>query len=451
MKKHRGTFGSKLGFVLAAAGSAVGLGNIWRFPYLAARYGGGVFLLFYILFVITFGFSLMIAELAIGRKTAHSPVGAFRTLDRRFTIAGMLAIAVCALVLPYYTVVGGWVMKYIATYLSGQGGATSEDAYFGEYISSSAEPVFWQVLFILLCVAIVIKGVKKGIEGAGKVLMPALVVLTVAVTAYSLFLPGAGAGVLYFLKPDFSRFSFHTIIAALGQMFYSMSLAMGIMITYGSYLKKTEDLEQSVKHIEWFDLGISILAGLMMIPPVFAFSGGDATAVGAGQGLMFQTLPKVFAGMAGGNILGAVFFLLILFAALTSAVSMLEVLVSNFCDQFHMKRRGSVLLSAALVLAAGIPPSLGYGLWKNVTLFGMNILDFMDFLSNSILMPLVALLTCLLAGWVLPKESIAGEVEQSSRFRRKKIFFFMIRYAAPAGIAVILVCSVLEALHIIRI
>lgn len=449
--KHRSTFGSKLGFVLAAAGSAVGLGNIWRFPYLAARYGG-IFLLLYILFSITFGSSLMVAELAIGRKTARSPVGAFRALDRRFTtIAGVLSIAVCALVLPYYTVVGGWVMKYVFAYLSGQGAVAAGEEYFQEYISSPFEPLLWQMCFILLCVSIVMKGVKHGIESAGKILMPALVALTIAVAAYSLFLPGAKEGVEYFLKPDFSRFSFRAIIAALGQMFYSMSLSTGIMITYGSYLKKTEDIEKSVRQIEWFDIGISILAGFMIIPPVFVFSGGDATAVGAGQGLMFQTLPKVFAGMPGGNTVGAVFFLLTLFAALTSAVSMLEVLVSSFCDQFHMKRHGSVFLSASLVLAAGILPSLGYGLWENATLLGMNISDFMDFLSNAILMPLVALLTCFLVGWVLPREDIPGEVELSSRFRRKRVFLFIIRYAAPAGIAAVLICSVLEALHIIQI
>ena len=321
MEQKRSSFTGKLGFVLAAAGSAVGLGNIWRFPYLAAQYGGGIFLLVYIILAVTFGFTLMIAEIAIGRKTGLSAIGAFKALNKKFAFLGYLAAIVPALILPYYSVIGGWVTKYLVSFTIGNGTNAAADGYFDAFTATAAEPVVWFLVFIGLTALIVILGVEKGIEKVSKIMMPVLVLLTVFIAIYTLFMPGAIDGLVYYIKPDFSKFSFMTVLAALGQLFYSMSLAMGIMITYGSYMKKDVSIESSVKQIEIFDTGIAFFAGLMIIPAVFAFSGGSEESLTKGPSLMFETLPKVFEAMPAGDIIGAVFFLLVLFAALTSSIS----------------------------------------------------------------------------------------------------------------------------------
>jgi len=311
--EKRSSFTGKIGFVLAAAGSAVGLGNIWRFPYLAAKYGGGIFLLVYILLALTFGFALMTAEIAIGRKTGLSAVGAFKKLEKKYAFVGYLAALVPMIILPYYSVIGGWVTKYLYAFISGQASAAAGDSYFTGFISQTAEPIVWFLIYIGITVLVVLFGVEKGIEKVSKVMMPVLVVLSLFVAIYSMFIPGAIEGVKYYLLPDFSKFSATTVLAAMGQLFYSMSLAMGIMITYGSYMKKDVNLESSVKQIELFDTGIAFLAGMMIIPAVFAFSGGTPEALGKGPSLMFVTLPKVFATMPGGSIIGVVFFLLVFF------------------------------------------------------------------------------------------------------------------------------------------
>ena len=316
--EERSNFTGKLGFVLAAAGSAVGLGNIWRFPYLAAKYGGGIFLLVYILLALTFGFTLMAAEIAIGRKTGLSAVEAFRALDKRYGFIGYLASAVPVIILPYYSVIGGWVMKYMWAFMSGDAKNTVNDNYFTGFISGTAQPITWFLLFIGITAVVVLCGVEKGVENVSKVMMPILVVLSVVIAVYSVTAPGAFDGVKYYLLPDFSKFSATTVLAAMGQLFYSMSLAMGIMITYGSYMKKDVNLESSVKQIEIFDTGIAFLAGLMIIPAVFAFSGGSPESLGKGPSLMFVSLPKVFESMPGGTVIGAAFFILVLIAALKS-------------------------------------------------------------------------------------------------------------------------------------
>ena len=332
MEKKRSSFTGKIGFVLAAAGSAVGLGNIWRFPYLAAKYGGGIFLLVYLLLAVTFGFSLMCAEIAIGRKTGQSAIGAFATLNKKYKFIGVMASAVPIIILPYYSVIGGWVTKYLAVFLSGGAHAAAGDEYFGNFIAQPFEPIGWFLLFIGLTALVVLFGVEKGVEKVSKVMMPVLVFLTIAIAIYSMTMPGAMDGVIYYIKPDFTKFSATTVLAAMGQLFYSMSLAMGIMITYGSYMKKDVSVESSVHQIEIFDTGIAFLAGLMVIPAVFSFSGGDEAALGKGPGLMFVTLPKVFDSIEGiaGTIIGALFFLLVLFAALTSSISLMETVVSIF-------------------------------------------------------------------------------------------------------------------------
>lgn len=445
----RSSFSGKLGFVLAAAGSAVGLGNIWRFPYLAAKYGGGIFLLCYLVLAVTFGFALMAAEIAIGRKTRQSAIHAYGALDKRFRFLGPLASLVPIIITPYYCVIGGWVLKYLTAYATGGGAVLAGGDFFSDFIASSS-PLVWFVLFVAITVVIVMTGVEKGVEKVSKIMMPLLVLLSLGIAIYCLTLPGAWEGVVYYLKPDFSKFSATTILAAMGQLFYSMSLAMGIMITYGSYMKRDSQLTASVHQIEIFDTGIAFLAGLMVIPAVFSFTGG--ADINAGPGLMFMTLPKVFGSVGATNIIGALFFLLVLFAALTSAISLTETVVSILCDLTGMKRMTSCLISAVVIVALGSLSALGYGALAQVQIIGMAFLDFFDFISNSVLMPIVAFLTCILVGYVIKPDSLIEEAEaEGAAFQGKKLFVFVIKYLAPVCIVAILISSVLSAFGVISI
>ena len=440
--QKRDSFSSRLGFVLAAAGSAVGLGNIWRFPYLAARNGGGIFILVYIFFVVTIGFSLMTTEISIGRKTRLSPVGAFRALSKKWTFVGVLAVFSALVIVSYYSVIGGWVTKYAAHYFFGLAAhyGVSEN-FFTEHISRPIEPVIWQLFFVAVTACVLLGGVKRGIERINKVLMPILVVISIAIAIYSMTLPGAEAGIKYLLLPDFSKFSVKTVTDALGQTFYSMSLASGIMLTYGSYVDKSDDIEKSVFRIELFDTFIAICAGLMIVPAVFAFSGGTADNLDHGPGLVFETLPKVFESMHFGNVTGALFFIFVLFAALTSAISIMEVVVSSVCDIWGFSRKVSTFIVAAVVAALGIPASLGYGVWQGITILGQNVLDFMDFATNTILLPLSALCMCILIGWVRTPSVVEDEVMLSSEFRRRGFYKFIIKYLAPVLLVVILLSA----------
>jgi len=451
MSNKRSSFSGKIGFVLAAAGSAVGLGNIWRFPYLAAKYGGGIFLLVYIVLALTFGYALMTAEIALGRKTGLSAVGAFKSLNSKFTFIGYLAAIVPIIILPYYSVIGGWVMKYLAAFLTGEAGAAATDTYFSSFISNPVEPVIWFCVFIGITALFVLFGVEKGIEKGSKIMMPILVVLSIAIAVYSLTMPGALDGLKYYLLPDFSKFSATTVLAAMGQLFYSMSLAMGIMITYGSYMKKDVKLENSVKQIEIFDTGIAFLAGLMIIPAVFAFSGGTPEALGKGPSLMFVTLPKVFETMAGGQIIGAAFFLLVLFAALTSSISLFETVLSFICDKTKLQRKPACLVVFLFSVLIGLLSAFGYSIWADVKIFGMQFLDLFDFASNSILMPIVAFLTCIFVGYVIKVKAITDEIEISDKVKKRTLLTVMIKYIAPIFIILILISSVLDVLGIMKI
>lgn len=451
MEQQRSKFSGKLGFVLAAAGSAVGLGNIWRFPYLAAKYGGGAFLVTYILLVVTLGFTIMIAETALGRKTGLSPIGAYRALKKKYAFVGVLAALVGYVILSYYSVIGGWVIKYFAGYLTGQAAAMAQPGYFSDFVGQTWQPILWQFVFVGLTFLIIIRGVKGGIERVSKILMPILVVLSIGISVYSICLPGAMDGVKYLFWPDFSHFSIQTVLAAMGQMFYSMSLAMGIMITYGSYLRKEDNLEGSVKQIEIFDTGIAILAALMIIPAVFAFSGGDQAELGQGPSLMFVTLPKVFDGMPFGGVVGGAFFLLVFFAALTSAIALFETTVSTVCDEWHWSRKKASLTIGITTFLLGIPSSLGNGIWSGFKILGFQFLDFLDFITNSVMMPVGAFLTCIFVGFVIKPKIICDEVELSSPFQRKRMFEVMVKYIAPICIAAILVSSVLNAFGIVVI
>ena len=443
----RSSFTSKLGFVLAAAGSAVGLGNLWRFPYLAAQYGGGIFLLVYIVLAFTFGFTLMTTEVAIGRKTGKSAISAFGSLDKRFGFIGVLASIVPVIITPYYCVIGGWVTKYLGVYLTGLGRDAAQDGYFGAFISQPWQPLVWFFVFVLATSVVVILGVERGIEKASKIMMPVLLLLSLVIAVYSCTRPGALGGILYYIKPDFSKLSGKTVLAALGQLFYSMSLAMGIMITYGSYMQKSTNLESSVRQIEFFDTLIAFLAGLMIIPAVFVFSGGDESAMSAGAGLMFITLPKVFLSMPGGQLIGGAFFFLVLFAALTSSISLMETIVSIRMDRLGWSRLFSTVMTTLFVLLAGIPSSLGYGVLSHVTPLGMELLDFFDFLSNSLLMPIVSFLICFIVAYILKPDFIVEEAKtEGASFRTEKFYRFMIRVIAPIGIVAIWVSSMAASL-----
>ena len=450
-KANNSKFSSRLGYVLAVAGSAVGLGNIWRFPYLAAKYGGGIFLLVYLILTVSFGYVLIVSETALGRMTQKSPIGAFKSFGQGiwYKSGGWINAIIPILIVPYYSVIGGWVIKYFVEYIKGNVSVLAQDNYFNNFISDSFNVEFWFIIFALFAFITILGGVKNGIERSSKIMMPILVVLAIMVVIYSVTRPGAIEGVKYFLIPNFEDFSIMTIVAAMGQMFYSLSIAMGILYTYGSYLEKDVDIEKSTKQVELFDTAIAILAGLMVIPAVFAFSTEAAESLQAGPSLMFITLPKVFASMGAGTIAGILFFLLVFFAALTSAISLLETSVSSLSQQFHISRNKAIVIMAFVMLAFGTTSCLGYGVWDFISIFGMAFLDFYDFLTNSIMMPIAALATCILIIKVVGFQRIIDEVKISSPFKREKMYVFFMKYLASFFLIIILLSSVASVLGII--
>lgn len=446
--KNRSTFSGKLGFVLSAAGASVGLGNIWRFPYLAAKYGGGIFLLVYIILALTFGYTMITAETALGRMTQKSPVGAYHSFGKSkwLSFGGWINAVIPILIVPYYSVIGGWVIKYLAEYIIGHGEKLAEDGYFGSFISSGASTELCFVLFTFFTVAVIFGGVRNGVERVSKFMMPILVVLSLFIAVYSINLPGAAEGVKYFLIPNFANFSWMTVVSAMGQMFYSLSIAMGILITFGSYMKKDVSIEASTENVEVFDTGIAIMAGLMIIPAVFAFSGGDANSLQAGPSLMFITIPKVFAGIKMGSFIGILFFFLVLCAAVTSSIALTESAVSTFQDELGWGRKKSAAVITLIMLALGTLSCMGYGPLASVEILGMQMLDFFDFLTNSVMMPIAAIATCLLVSRKMGVEKIEEEMTlENGKFKRKHIFNFMIKYLCPIFAAIILVSSVANA------
>ena len=449
MHKHkRSTFSGKLGFVLSAAGASVGLGNIWRFPYLAAKYGGGIFLLVYIILALTFGYSIIIAETSLGRMTKKSPVGAFQSFgkSKARSFGGWINAIIPILIVPYYSVIGGWVIKYLFEYLRGNAQTLASDGYFSSFISNGLSTEICFIVFTFFTLGIIYAGVRNGIERVSKFMMPILVVLSVIIAIYSTTRPGALDGVKYFLIPNVAHFSWMTVVSAMGQMFYSLSIAMGILITFGSYMKKETSIEDSTQHVEIFDTAIAIMAGLMIIPAVFAFSGGDPNTLQAGPALMFITIPKVFANMGFGTGVGILFFLLVLFAAVTSSIALTESAVSTFEDELHWSRKKSTVFMGIIMILLGTLSCLGYGPLANVTIIGMQFLDFFDFLTNSVMMPIAAIATCLFVSRVVGVEKIEEEVTLNGQpFRRKKIFLFMIRYLCPLFAGIILIRSVANA------
>ena len=446
--KKRSSFSGKIGFVLSAAGASVGLGNIWRFPYLAAKYGGGIFLIIYILLALTFGYSMIIAETSIGRMTGKSPVGAFSSFgkSRWLSFGGWFNAIIPILIVPYYSVIGGWVIKYLVEYIKGNGSLLATDGYFSSFITDGLSTEICFIVFALFTLGIIYAGVRNGIERVSKFMMPVLVVLSVIIAIYSVSRPGALKGVEYFLIPNIKNFSWMTVVTAMGQMFYSLSIAMGILITFGSYMKKDISIEDSTRNVEVFDTAIAIMAGLMIIPAVFSFSGGDPDTLQAGPSLMFITIPKVFDSMGLGTVIGILFFLLVLFAAVTSSIALTESAVSTFEDELGWGRKKATVLVGVIMLLLGSLSSLGYGPLANVKILGMQFLDFFDFLTNSVMMPIAAIAICLLVSKVIGVKRIEEEVlHGESSFRRKKVFYIMIQYLCPIFAVIILISSIANA------
>lgn len=458
-EKKRNTFAGSIGFILAAAGSAVGLGNIWRFPYLAAKDGGGMFLVIYLLLALTFGFTLLATELAIGRRTKIGALHAYGRLKKNFGFLGLIASAIPLIILPYYCTIGGWVVKYFLTYLTGHGSEATADGYFTGFISGYAEPIALAVLFILATAFIIFRGVNKGIESSSKVMMPILLVLIFGIAIFSLTLSHTDAngmtrtglqGFKILVVPDFSNLTvqsfFTTLMDAMGQLFYSISVAMGIMVTYGSYVKDDENLNKSINHIEIFDTVVAFLAAVMIIPAVYTFMGAEGLQA-SGPSLMFVSLPKVFEAMGGiGHVIGAAFFLMVIFAALTSSVSVMEAIVSSMVDHFHISRTKATVIETIIALVMAIFVCLGYnGLYFELTLpngAAAQLLDVMDYISNSVLMPVVAIGSCVLIGWVLSPKLVIDEIERSGgNFGRKKLYVVMVKVVTPLLLTVLLLKS----------
>lgn len=463
-KEKRSTFSGSVGFVLAAAGSAVGLGNIWRFPYLAAKDGGGIFLLCYLLLALTFGFALLTTEIAIGRKTGKSPLTAYGAMHEKFHWVGALACLVPTLILPYYCVIGGWVLKYLAAFLTGAGVSAAADGYFTGFITGVGSPILWFLLFLAATVFVVYKGVDKGIEKLSRILMPILLLMIIAIACFSLTLQHTDAagvtrtglqGMRIYMIPDVSGMTLGRFLVvlmdALGQLFYSVSVAMGIMITYGSYVRKETNLVRAVNQIEIFDTLVAFLAGLMIVPAVYTFMGTEGMS--AGPSLMFISLPKVFEAMGRvGAAVGMVFFLMVAFAALTSSVSIMEAVVSCAQDRLHASRSRATLGVGVLALLIGLIVCLGY----NVLYFELRlpndsvgqILDVLDYISNYVLMPVVSAATCLMVGWALgPRSTIEEITRNGERFGREKLYVAMVKVIAP----VLLLFLLLQSLGIVRL
>lgn len=448
MEKKSSNFSGQLGFVLAAAGSAVGVGNLWRFPYLAAKDGGGLFLIIYFALVITFGFTLLTSDIAIGRRTQQSAIGAYTQMRPKWKFLGILTFLVPVLIMTYYAVIGGWITKYAVVYLTGQSKAAAADDYFTSFITSPTSPVVFALLFMAVTAFIVYNGVEGGIERVSKWMMPILLVLIVVIAIYALTLKHTDAsgqvqtgmeGFLYYLTPNFEGLTvqrfLQILLDAMSQLFFSLSVSMGIMITYGSYVKPEVDLNKAVNQIEIFDTGVAFLAGAMIVPAVYVFSGTEG--MGAGPSLMFVSLPKVFAAMGkAGIFVGILFFVTAVFATLTSCISVLESITANCMEIFHTSRKKTVLILSVIYLAASAVIALGYSVfYVEVVLPNGStgqLLDIMDYISNSVMMPFIALLSTILIGWVMTPDYVIDEMERNGeKFRRKKLYRIMIRYVAP--------------------
>lgn len=459
MEKKRNSFTGSLGFVLAAAGSAVGLGNIWRFPYLAAKDGGGLFLVIYIILALTFGFTLLTTEISIGRITRQSPLTAYSKIKKGWGFMGVIACLIPMIIMPYYCVIGGWIVKYLVAFLTGDGVTASQDGYFTNFITGDVQPILFTIIFLCITAFVVFRGVEKGIESFSKIIMPLLLVLVLAIAIFSVTMKFTDAegvtrtgleGLKIYLVPNLEGLTvkqfFSVLLDAMGQLFFSLSVAMGIMVAYGSYVRDDANLVSSINQIEIFDTVVAILAGVMIIPAVFTFMGTEGMEA-SGPSLMFISLPKVFHAMGGvGIVIGCLFFAMVLFAAITSSVSIMEAIVASLMDKFHMSRIKAAVIETAIALAGGIIVCLGYNkLYFDITLPNgahAQVLDVMDYISNNILMPIVAIGTCILVGWVVKPKTVIDEVEKTGhKFGRKHLYIVMIKVIAPLLLVILFLKS----------
>jgi len=441
--KQRENWGSRLGFLMAAAGSAVGLGNIWRFPYMTGENGGGAFIIIYLFFVLVVGLSVMVAEFAVGRRTQQSAVGAYKSVSNKWTFAGVLGVLSGFFIMGFYPVVGGWAVAYIFKSFSGLLAAPDAIAdVFGGFITSPTQPIIWFLIFLAMNTLIVAKGIAGGIEKAGKVLMPTLFVLLILIAMRSMTLPGAGAGLEFLFKPDFSKVTGATFLAALGQAFFSLSLGMGCMITYGSYLNKSENLHSNALMVTLMDTGVALLAGLAIFPALFAFGMEPA----AGPGLVFVVVPQIFAAMGGaGTIFSAIFFIALTVAALTSSVSLMEVVVAYLIDSRGMERKPAVYLTSAIMVVTGLLSSLSLGVMSGVTFLGVGAFDFFDILTDKIFLAIGGMILAIFCGWVLKKEDLEDELTNGGtiKFGLFNIWYALIKYVIPVAVAVVAVSGIM--------
>ncbi|MBI2383813.1 MAG: sodium-dependent transporter [Gammaproteobacteria bacterium] len=440
----RENWGSRFGFIMAAAGSAIGLGNIWRFPYMTGSNGGGAFLLIYLGIVIGFGLSLLMAEMVLGRTTQKNPVGAFRALGGgAWPAVGYLGVLTGFVILSFYIVVAGWTLAYIAHMATGALSAPGLDygKIFGDFVASPVEPVVYAGVFMALTCWIVVGGISKGIERWNKVLMPALFVILLILVARALTLPGAAKGVAFYLVPDFSKVTAQTFYDAISQAFFSLSIGMGTMLTYGSYLSKDENLPSATLTVALLDTAAAFLAGLMIIPAVFAFGLNPS----AGPGLTFITLPAVFAAMPLGAPFGVLFFALLAIAALTSAISILEPMIAYLVDEHSLPRRGMTIVASVVCFALGIPASLSFGAWSGFTVGGKTWFDLMDFMANNLMLPVGGLCTALFIGWFWSREA-RHHLSNEGRLAQPwaPLWTFVLRFVAPLGILWIMLAAFLK-------
>jgi len=436
----RDSFGSRLGVIAAAAGSAVGLGNIWRFPYVLGENGGGAFLIIYLVIIFAIGIPVMMSELVIGRRSRRNPVGAFRKLapGKPWFLVGMMGIVAAFMILAFYTAVAGWTLEYIYQTLTGgfSGKNSAELAtMFESFRSDSLRPALWFSIFMIATAGIVMGGVRKGIEKSTKILMPLLLVLLIALCIKSLTLPGAGRGIEFLFKPDFSKITGTTVLMALGQAFFSLSIGMGTLITYGSYIPGDNKLGTTAVQVSMVDLTIAIFAGIAIFPAVFAFN----ISPESGEALTFIVLPGIFQQMAGGMVFAFTFFFLLAIAALTSTISVLEVIVAYFSEQLNMSRRKAVIIATASMFILGISASLSWGLMSNVKLFDLNIFNLFNFTTANILLPLGGLLIVAFLAWFYPSRDTLDELSNGGilKVRYYSLYRFIIKFIAPLAIALV--------------
>ncbi len=436
----RDSFGSRLGVVAAAAGSAVGLGNIWRFPYILGENGGGAFLIIYLVIMFAIGIPVMMSELVIGRRSQRNAVGAFRILapGKPWYLVGMMGIISAFMILAFYTAVSGWTLEYLyQTVIGGFSGKSSEEltAMFDSFRSESLRPALWFSVFMLATSGIVLGGVRKGIEKSTKIMMPLLFILLIVMCIKSLTLTGAGKGMEFLFKPDFSKVNGTVVLMALGQVFFSLSIGMGTIITYGSYIQKDNNLANTSVQVSLIDTTVAVLAGVAIFPAVFAFGISPAS----GEALTFIVLPGIFQQMTGGMIFSFMFFLLLALAALTSTISVLEVIVAYFSEQLGLSRKKAILLATLSMFVLGITASLSLGLTSKVRLFGLNTFDLFNTTTANILLPLGGLLIVIFLGWFFPGKNVRDELsnEGSLKARYYMLYRFIIRFVAPIAITIV--------------